>query len=48
MDEKNDTNIYVALSYPEFYQMPEYEDYLKKDRSEYNIEDSTVQFTIYY
>ena len=48
MDEKNDTIIYVALSYPEFYQMPEYEDYLKKDRSEYNIEDSSVQFTIYY
>ena len=48
MDEKNDTIIYAALSYPEFYRMSKYEDYLKKDRSEYNIEDSTVQFTIYY
>ena len=48
MDEENDTIIYVALSYPEFYKMSKYKDYLKKDRSEYNIEDSTVQFTIYY
>lgn len=48
MDEKNDTIIYAALSHPECYRMSKYEDYLKKDRSEYNIEDSTVQFTIYY
>ena len=48
MDEENDTIIYVALSYPEFYKMSKYKDYLKKDRSEYNIEDSTAQFTIYY
>ena len=48
LDEKNDTIIYVALSYPEFYQMSKYKDYLKENRSEYQIDDTLNQFTIYY
>ena len=48
LDEKNDTIIYAALSYPEFYQMSKYKDYLKKNKSEYKINDTLERFTIYY
>ncbi len=48
LDEKSDTIIYAALSYPQSYKMEEYKDYLKKDRSEYEFEDTTGRFTIYY
>ena len=48
LDEKSDTIIYAALSYPEFYRMSKYKDYLKKSRSEYQIGDTLGQFTIYY
>lgn len=48
IDEPNDTIIYAALSYPQFYRMSKYSDYLKKDRGEYKTNDTFNSFTIYY
>ena len=50
MDESNDKIIYVALSYPEFYwhRMSKYKDYLKDEKSDYEIDDTLNCFTIYY
>lgn len=49
IDEDNQTIIYVLLSYPQYTNLHEYKDYLKKDSSEYNLDNSTVleNFTIY-
>lgn len=38
---------YVLLSYPEFVDLREYEEYLKLDASAYEIEDTLNQFSIY-
>ena len=47
LDEKNHTITYVLLSYPEYVDLREYEEYLKLDVDEYKIEDSWNQFSIY-
>lgn len=47
LDEKNHTITYVILSYPEYVDLSEYEEYLKLDADEYKIEDSLNQFSIY-
>jgi len=38
---------YVLLCYPEYIDMSEYQEYLKLDMSEYEIEDALNQFSIY-
>lgn len=38
---------YILLSYPEFVDLSEYQEYLKLDSSEYEIEDSLNRFSIY-
>ena len=49
LDEENNTIIYVNLSYPKFVDLKDYEDYLKKDRDEYDDNKNTLEkFTIYY
>ena len=49
LDEDNNTIIYVNLSYPKFVDLKDYEDYLKKDRDEYDDNKNTLEkFTIYY
>ena len=47
LDEKNHTITYVILSYPEYVDLSEYEEYLKLDADEYKIEDTLNQFSIY-
>ena len=47
LDEKNHTITYIILSYPEYVDLSEYEEYLKLDADEYKIEDSLNQFSIY-
>ena len=49
LDEENNTIIYVNLSYPKYVDLKDYEDYLKKDRDEYDDNKNTLEkFTIYY
>ncbi len=38
---------YILLSYPEYVNLRDYEEYLKKDASEYKINDVLNQFSIY-
>lgn len=47
LDEKNHTITYIILSYPEYVDLSEYEEYLKLDADEYKIEDTLNQFSIY-
>lgn len=47
LDEKNHTITYILLSYPEYVDLREYEEYLKLDVDEYKIEDSLNKFSIY-
>ncbi len=47
LDEKNHTITYILLSYPEYVDLHEYEEYLKLDVDEYKIDDSLNQFSIY-
>lgn len=47
LDEKNHTITYVLLSYPQYVDLREYEEYLKLDVDEYKTEDSWNQFSIY-
>ena len=47
LDEENHTITYVILSYPEYVDLSEYEEYLKLDADEYKIEDTLNQFSIY-
>ena len=47
LDEENHTITYIILSYPEYVDLSEYEEYLKLDADEYKIEDSLNQFSIY-
>ena len=47
IDEENCEITYVFLSYPEFIDLQGYEEYLKLDPAEYEIEDTLKQFTIY-
>ncbi len=47
LDEKNYTITYILLSYPEYVDLREYEEYLKLDADEYKIDDSLNQFSIY-
>lgn len=50
LDEDNDTIIYVALSYPKYVDLSDYEDYLKTDPDAYedNGTSTLENFTIYY
>ena len=47
LDEENHTITYIILSYPEYVDLSEYEEYLKLDADEYKIEDTLNQFSIY-
>ncbi|MBQ8194442.1 MAG: helix-turn-helix transcriptional regulator [Oscillospiraceae bacterium] len=47
LDEKNHTITYILLSYPEYVDLREYEEYLKLDVDEYKIDDSLNRFSIY-
>jgi len=49
IDEENSTIIYVLLSYPEYTNLTEYKNYLKRDSGEYNLDNADVleNFTIY-
>ncbi len=49
IDEENNTIIYVLLSYPEYTNLTEYKNYLKRDSGEYNLDNADVleNFTIY-
>lgn len=38
---------YILLSYPQYVNLRDYEEYLKKDASEYKINDALNQFSIY-
>ena len=46
-DEENYQITYILLSYPEYVDLTGYEEYLKLDTSEYKLEDSWEQFSIY-
>ncbi len=47
LDEDNHTITYILLSYPEYVDLHEYEEYLKLDTDEYKTEDSWNRFSIY-
>lgn len=47
VDEANCEITYVLLSYPEYVDLSKYQECLKLDSSEYEIEDVLNQFTIY-
>ena len=47
VDEESYQITYVLLSYPEYVDLTGYEDYLKLDTSEYDLEDPLKQFSIY-
>ncbi len=47
VNEKAYTVTYVLLSYPNVFKLSEYQEYLKKDTSKYEITDVLNQFTIY-
>lgn len=47
LDESNNTIIYILLSYPEFVDLSEYQEYLKPDMADYDIDDVLEKFTIY-
>ena len=50
MDSENSTIIYVLISYPRYAHMSKYNEYKKKDSSDYNLDNGKVleNFTIYY
>lgn len=47
VDEEACTISYILLSYPNYVELSDYAEYLKKDVSEYEIGDSLKRFTIY-
>ncbi len=47
VDEENCAITYVLLSYPDYMELKDYQAYLKKDVSEYDIESVLQEFTIY-
>ena len=47
VDEEKYEITYILLSYPEYVNLRDYEEYLKKDASEYQINDVLNQFSIY-
>lgn len=47
VDEENCQITYILLSYPEYVDLTGYEEYLKLDMSEYELEDPLKQFSIY-
>jgi len=49
IDKANHRIVYVILSYPEYDKLQEYEDFLKRNADEYNLDNSAVleNFTIY-
>jgi transcriptional regulator with XRE-family HTH domain len=50
LDEENDTIIYVLISYPKYAGMKKFKEYLKKDKSDYNLDNGKIleNFTIYF
>lgn len=48
LDEENASIIYILLSYPEYTNLKEYKDYMKKDSKKYEIGNKPLErFTIY-
>ena len=49
IDDNNNSIVYILISYPEYTNLIEYKDYLKKEPKEYNLDNNKVleNFTIY-